>query len=218
MPKIKTHKKKYGFKTQKVAIVPYRKSAYDKQIFKKISTKPEFKYIDNNTTSELSTTGVFFLLSGCQQGDTQITRSGAKFNMKSIQMNIKLSTPASNSSSQIIRLILFVHKQARGTAPSIAHLLESEQVYTMKSKEHKEWFTIIKDKRVVLSQNGTSGDLKFIKWYKKMNIQANHSLANAGDITDVAENALYLYVLSDVNLADDRSDITFSSRLWFQDP
>ena len=113
--------------------------------------------------------------------------------MKSLFMRIQILFSSTTNASETVRLIVFVDRQANGsaTAPTTAQLLEggttSGNVPRQLNLDNKDRFTVLADRHYALSANGNRAIVD--KIYTPMNLKVTYGSANDVPIT----NAIYMF-------------------------
>ena len=186
---------------------------------------------NNSPGGEPNSTGTIFYPS---PGTAYNQRVGRKVFVKKIRMNIKIIwAPAQSASLTIasaptIRMILFMDKQANATQP-FGDALMSTGGYPVNSFQNPQnfgRFQVLRDKTIsftnpAISQSTTldrGGMVRYLKLsYKFIKpIAVNYNQTNAGNITDVVDNAFHFFCGSDINLTD--MQIQYQARIIFCDP
>lgn len=172
----------------------------------------EFKYKDVTASPTVSNTGTLVLLNGMSKGDTVSTREARSILCKSSEFktNAYMNASATNTS---LRVILFIDKQPSGTAPTIANLLQSNTITSFRHLDFRKRFVILIDRSYSLSVNGKND--VHIEWYKKLRMHTIYDDSDAGDITDISSNALYLVLIS--NEPTNTPTVVYNHRLRFID-
>lgn len=223
-----------------------KRQRYVPRVYGNPAAVTETKYFDsvwNNTVpflnggwnsspgAESTTTGTIFYP---QPGTAYNQRVGRKVFVKKIRMNIKIIWAPQQAASLIIasaptiRMILFMDKQANATQPTgdALMLTGGYPVSTFQNPQNFGRFQVLRDKIVSfsnpdISQSATldrSGMVRTLKLSYKFNkpVVVNYNQTNAGNITDVVDNAFHFFAGSDINLTD--MQIQYQVRTIFCDP
>ncbi len=152
------------------------------------------------------------------QGVTETTRIGRKCTIKSINWRFKISLPASTTSastSDVIRVMLYLDKQANGATAAVADILESADFQSFNNLSNKSRFRTIMDRTYDLNVpsgggDGTTEDYGEVTetdtLFKKVNVPIEFN-STAGAITELTSNNFGVLLISASGLA------TFSSKM-----
>lgn len=186
---------------------------------------------NNSAGGEPNTTGTIFYPS---PGTAYNQRVGRKVFVKKIRMNIKLIWAPGQSGSitvanaPLVRMVLFIDKQANATQPTgdALMLTGGVPITTFQNPQNFGRFQVLRDKTISfsnpdISQSATldrTGMVKYLKlsykYYKPLVMNFNQT--NAGNITDIVDNAIHFFCGSDINLTD--MQIQYQARIIFCDP
>lgn len=170
--------------------------------------KPEFKaiYTDSAATDTYNgASGSMILLNGLSQGDGISSREGRKVVCKSVQCKLLFTTSASMTNAAVVRAILFIDRSPDGVSPSSSELLDTThgaRNEAFRNLDYRERFVILKDKTFVMYAHPpydsakTETNYKFMNFvkYKKLKLNTIFDASNNGDITDITNGAIYLYL------------------------
>jgi hypothetical protein len=173
----------------------------------------EIHYLDTvQNTVNVSSTPTFVLLNGMQLGDTSITRTGQSIKMDALDFNVYL-VGNSTAGSVTCRIMVVLDKQPNGAIFSIGSLLNAATSTSMYTVGGQLRFHVVFDQSWALSTGGPL-TCQFSKRCQLGN-HVEYNTGNAGDITDINSNSLYLVFLSDQGT---NFPIMYSYwRLWFID-
>lgn len=177
----------------------------------------EFKYLDTSAAPTTNNTGTFVLLNGLQKGDDVNNRDGRSIRIKSLEHRLFLQHNSSSTDS-MVRVILFIDKQPNGAAPSSGSVLISGNTIT--SPRNLEWrkrFVILSDKTYVLSTDGGKYYVAPKAKYLDLDMHTAYSTTDAGTVTDILSNALYMYVLGATQDLTNYPTISYYNRIRFVD-
>lgn len=159
----------------------------------------EWKYIDTVQTSTASVSaGALSLINGCTQGDGPSNREGTQIHIKSIQMRIRTEFNSGDASAGAVRVVLVQDKQANGAAPTVANIYATTTavaVDALRNLDNRKRFKILADRTYIMSPNGDSGYQDDI--YLKKPIVTQYNSGNAGVVSDISSNSLYILIASD---------------------
>lgn len=142
------------------------------------------------------------------QGTTEVERIGRKCNIRKIAWRYSLSLPAAAGatlvSGDILRMILFIDKQANGATAAVTDVLESAHYQSFNNLSNSGRFRILMDKTYDLNNTAGAGDgavndspLWEISdsFYKDCNIPIEFS-STTGAITEIRSNNLGVLLIS----------------------
>lgn len=177
--------------------------------YQRIVGKAEKKFFDTSivNVADVSAGAVLNSLCLVPQGTTDQTRVGNKITLK----NINLRGFASNDDAAagtlqpgILRVILFVDKQANGATATVTDILQSASISSFRNMDQVDRFVILKDqfyKTVVTVTNSTGtphSDQGNTLW--KMSVKCNidvHFSSTTGAITELKSNNVGLLYVTD---------------------
>jgi len=164
------------------------------------------KFTDNDTNDTVIASGINILnstLVGIQQGTTDTTRIGRKITVKKIKWRFRIDLPATatagNTSDQV-RLVVLLDKQANGAAPAVTDVYADNNVLSFRNLDNTGRFVVLMDRQYgINTESGisTSFGEKIIvdTFFKGCNIPVDYT-ANVGDVTDIASNNLVTLAMS----------------------
>ncbi len=153
----------------------------------------EFKQSDATVTGVVSSTAGFVLLNGMVKGDDFDTRDGRQIRVKSVQLSIRYVMSSSATFSQM-RCIIFIDKQPNEITPVVLDLLDSAAMQAFRNLDQRKRFVILYNNVVSMSINGMRGGM--IDYYKRLDMKTVFDDSDAGDITDISTNAIWLMLIS----------------------
>lgn len=141
------------------------------------------------------------------QNTTESGRIGRKVLLKNIYIHGMVILPTTNdenSTSDILRLIFYIDKQANGATATVADILTSTDFRSFRNLSNTERFVILKDKFYdinAMSQASvtaqTTGDYAYhIKMYKKLDLPVEFS-GTTGAITEIKSNNIGVLAISE---------------------
>jgi len=174
----------------------------------------EKKFISTTISESPGSTAVLNCLNICSQGNDDNNRQGDSILAKHCTILGNLTVNASNTGSDVVRCIVFVDKENRGAFPSATDLLTSSSVNSQKSLDNLDRFVTLKDMRFVLTPStGVRPQVPF-KIYLPLHTHLKYA-GNAGDITDVRQNSIFILWLGIENT--NKTVISATTRLAFYD-
>ncbi len=142
------------------------------------------------------------------QGTASDQRIGRKCTVVGInwRYNLKLSgvVGANAQSSEQVRLVMYLDKQANGAAAAVTDILSTDFYQSFNKLANKKRFTILMDKNYTLNSVGGGGDGTANDWpdfyiedafYKKCNIPLEFD-NTAGAITELKSNNIGVMILA----------------------
>lgn len=155
----------------------------------------EKKYIDYTVTAQnMTNTGAIPLINGLSLGDTATTRDGQS--VKFISITYKGDISMSNSAETSFARVAFVlDRQSNAQSPSITNIWQSASPTALRVIGTGYRFRVIRDMQFALSNGGRES--VYFERTIKLRFHTRFNTGNAGDVTDIVTNALYLVYLSD---------------------
>lgn len=159
----------------------------------------EWKYIDTIQLATASVSaGALTLINGCTQGDGPSNREGTQIFIKSIQVRLRSEFNALDASAGPMRFVIIQDKQPNGAAPTVGNIYSTATagvIDALRNLDNRKRFKILADRTYVMSQNGTPGFQDDI--YLKKPITVQYNSGNAGVVSDISSNSVYILVASD---------------------
>ncbi len=171
----------------------------------------EDKYVDNSASgSSLSASWQIAHLSGIAQGTTSSTRSGQS--VKLVGFEFRYTLNIANANSCAARIVVVIDKQANAAAPTFTNVYPVG-VTAPRTVAYLSRFTILFEDVITLSTNGQ-------EYYCgvhtiPLNSHIMFNSGNAGDVTDIVTNSIYLGYISDTTT--NFPTITWNARVIFVD-
>lgn len=174
----------------------------------------ELKTFDNSATGSIGTAGAITCISDMAQGDTSITREGLQIQPRHLQYRLVNTIDDASTTSVVSRIIIFMDTEQHGTIPTVAQLLESDDVNSFIEHDSRPRFRVLRDITISLSRNGNNqryitGIIKFGK-----NFRIDYQGTGTGDAS-MGKNNLYVYRVSSDNT--NTPTLSFYSRMRFVD-
>ncbi len=140
------------------------------------------------------------------QNVTEKGRVGRKCTIKSVNWRGQLSLAAGSTigSSQSVRLMVVLDKQANGAAPTVAGVLESANYQSFNNLANKGRFRTLMDRTYAMNVqaaggNGTANDsanyLATVEFFKSVNIPLEFTGAD-GTIDEITSNNLFVFMIT----------------------
>ena len=187
----------------------------------------EYKAIDvSNPNAQVTNAGGVVLLNGCARGDDIGERDGRQITMRSVDIRMEIQPVGTATSAHSLRVIIFVDKQANGTAPTPANVLavtgSAEATVSAHNLEYRNRFWILSDKVYGFGCDyGGAGvgvqRLVATRFWRSFAVKTTFNSGTAGTVADIATNSLYLLAISDTATAAQQPYLQFYSRVRFTD-
>ena len=174
----------------------------------------EIKFFDSNRPIiSVSATGTILNPSLCliPQGITESTRIGRKCTLRSISIQGRFRLPnatAANSTTDRVRLIIYVDKQTNGVAAGVTDILTTAAINSYYNLSNQGRFVILCDKSVAVSATCESGDgttntygevhINLYEYYE-LNLPIEYSSVS-GAITEITSNNVGVIAITDQGL------------------
>jgi len=127
-----------------------------------------------------------------------------------------ITMPSANTPAGAFRLMLVLDKQSNGATPGWTDILVQKNVYSPRNLANRKRFKIMWNKLIATNSTTCTRALKMYMRFKKR-LVTDYNAGNAGDITDVATNALFFIVLGTYPNAGDHLHFHYYGRLRYQD-
>lgn len=160
------------------------------------------------------------------QGTTEKQRIGRKLIVKSIGWRMRMvakSQSSAASTSDVMRVILYLDRQANGAAATVTGILESANFQSFNNLANKQRFRTLMDREYALNNLAGGGDgttedygeaVTIDSFFKKCNIAIEYDDSSTdGAITSVRSNNIGVLIITQ----DAKSSFTSKMRLRFSD-
>ncbi len=166
----------------------------------------------NNNFVNVTQTGVQVLLTPIATGDDRIDRNGDQVTLRRADVRWTILVGATDS---ILRVILFMDRQANGAVPTLADVLSvpTFPLVSMINVDNKKRFKIIMDRCYRTNVNGDHVTACYRKTFKLSN-KMRFDGASA-TIVDIVSGPVYCLALSDQAGGANSPDFTLGSQIWF---
>ncbi len=186
----------------------------------------ELKFFDLDVDDAVvtNTAAITDSINKIAQGTTEVTRIGRKCTIKSINWRFRVQLPngtSSASTSDTLRVIMYLDKQCNGATATSAGILESDDFQSFNNLANKSRFRTLMDRTYTISTragggNGTAEDYGKEgvddSFYKKCNIPIEFD-STAGAITEIRSNNVGILLITESGLMGFASKI----RIRFSD-
>lgn len=194
----------------------------------------ERKVFDIGVASyDVNTTGTFTLISVPVPGTGFNNRIGRKIHNRSIYIRGRVAlqsamgpVAATQSSAQLLRMIVFCDLQPNGAAPAVTDLLVTASPASQLNMDGRDRFRILKDKIYAMDPY-TAGaayadaawnrTMYTVKVYKKINIETIFNAGAAGTIADITSGAIYMFWIGEIAAGAFDSIASLSTRVRYDD-
>lgn len=183
----------------------------------------EEKFYDQSSTItayNVQTNGQIFCITNLiAQGVQDNQRIGTSILAKQVNMRIYISNSFTVAQPfNIARFILFVWKDnATANAPTLAKLLQANDINSGYNKDYTDQFVVIKDKTMTFNaafSASYSGEVKHLKVYKKLDF---HMRWIGNGTTTQAQNHLYIAVLGAQTSVANAVSLSYYTRINYTD-
>jgi len=182
----------------------------------------EFKYIDSkNAAMVCDTTGAVLLLNGCSSGSGVSNRVGRQITIKAIQLHWRSWATAATGVKQDHRFMVVQDMQPNGVALTIAEVLAAvvgiDPCLDVRNLDYRLRFKVLYDRKFSISAQGLSGAHRTYKLYKKVNIQEQFNVGDAGTVADISTNSLYFITMGSEAAGNTAGAAMVNARVRFTD-
>ncbi len=154
----------------------------------------EFKTVDVSNTTAVTDSGLVLLLNATIAGDDFNNRDGRQIRFKSIQYAVNVIQDPT-AVSTITRIMIVLDKQPNAILMVLTDLLTSAaNNLDFRNLDNRKRFVILSDK--IVTQSDTANTVDRVQLYKQLDFHTVYDDSNAGNITDIETNALYMVIIS----------------------
>lgn len=165
------------------------------------------------------------LLEGISLGSGEHQRVGNRIFLKSLDLALKIQIAAGTEEANYVRAVVVMDKQSNGTTPSWTDVFDDSTPLSFRNLHNTNRFVILKDWRFPLQHTGgaytgttdkLTGGMRIMGCHKELKgtkVQYT-DLASGGENTSVADNNIWLMVLTDNTTAD---SLAVTSRIRYTD-
>ncbi len=117
--------------------------------------QPEMKHLDTSFTINVVNAGAVesIPLNGILQSDASNGRVGNRAHIHKVMIRGFVSLTASVDSNDVVRVIIFQDKQASGTTPTVAQILQTASTNSFRNRDTTKRFNILYDHRMQWESN-----------------------------------------------------------------
>lgn len=180
---------------------------------KKGASSAELKFKDTTKAqTALASAGAIFndTLNGMVEGNTDSTRIGNRITVKSVMLRgtAKMaSTAAATDTSQTVRIIVYLDRQANGATAAVGDILASADYRSFNNLDNSDRFRTLAEETLDLHLTGatpsgaayTYGETSKSFFLKaKLNLDFKYK-GNAGTVADLSGNNIGVLVISETD-------------------
>lgn len=156
----------------------------------------EKKFIDTTSTVATSTTPTIAPLTLVAEGDDYNQRNGRSIKLKSLQCRYYLNANASATQSYMVRVLIFIDKDSRGSAPTSSELLQDNTNFNSPiNLNNGKRFVVLYDKISDISPTNTDDSLKWKSYFKQLAMHTSF-MGTGATQGDADTNHIYLCYFS----------------------
>jgi len=182
--------------------------------FKRVgASSAELKFKDTTKAqTALASAGTIFndTLIGLSEGNTDSTRIGNRITVKSVMLRGNANLPvtaASTDTSQIVRIIVYLDRQANGATAAVGDILASADYRSFNNLDNSDRFRTLAETTIDLKLSGateTAGAYTYGETKKSFFLKAKLNLdfkykGNAGSVADLSGNNIGVLVISETD-------------------
>jgi hypothetical protein len=192
-----------------------------------IRASHEPKNVDTYVNTGITANNYSTLLNPISQGTSGNNRTGRQVINNRLELRLSFDSDPSSLQDDMVRILVVRDKESRGAAPSIADVLQvnTTPYYSVVSPYNFDnvpsRFQILVDDQVLVpnrtSPTTTTSNLTRVVYNRLMNLnfKTHYYNTNAGNITDIDDGAVYLFVLS--TTVTKVSSVWIAARMIFRD-
>lgn len=193
-------------------------------VFQNVSTRPELKFIDFNSTLNPPLAGngiISAVLNGCAQGTDAVQHIGRQTTMKSLYWMWQGSMGATTTGSGSLRLVILYDKEAEGAAPTIAagaqtDAFNQDAIEAFQNLNNRDRFVVLVDE--IVESIGTAGPQSFMrKGYRKIQLPCVFNASAASTIAAINTGSVYAFSWSSGGLGTAVPACNLDTRIRFED-
>jgi len=181
----------------------------------------EFKSVDAGATVDVDTTGTLTLLNGIARGDEINERNGREVTMRSIEFHGDIYPTVTTGTACQGRVLIVYDRQANAAALTVAQVLNAVSTTAPRNLENRRRFKILMDRRLTLPNSSAaaagSEEHKQINYYRRLRHPITFNNGDAGTIADITTGSLYVITVGSNVKGVTGANLTFSSRVRYQD-
>ena len=181
-----------------------------KRVYGRMPGELKFHDVDLDDTVVASAGAITPSINLIAQGVTEVTRVGRKCTITNVNWRMNYSMPqvdaqATPGAGDILRIILYVDKQANKATAAITDILESADYQSFRNLANVSRFNLLVDKTVGLNYMGLASDgtgvvsqglmIRPHDLYRKLSLPIEFS-AGTGAITEITSNNLGVLLIS----------------------
>lgn len=154
----------------------------------------EFKHFDTTLPSGVVSIGgnTPLILNSVPQGDTDVTRDGDQYRLKSVQTDGYIKWGGVNASDHV-RCLWVIDTKPDQAVPAYTDVLAVADINSQRNLDNKSRFIILKDKHFIVSSNNPESRIKF---YKKMDMKTQQNTNLGSTFANIMNHALFFLIIS----------------------
>jgi len=198
-------------------------------LIKRTYTVPEKKFSDVDVNQAVSSSGSSFLMNGLLLGTSAETRVGQKIVIKSWELRMNAIGPQGAATptvaSTYLRCMVVWDNQPNGVLAGASDILQdpADTVRSPIYMGNSHRFRILYDEVMPMGVQFSVGQTlppnfqQWIKKYQKVNLEPRYADSNNGDVTDITNGALILFLMTDNADAANNVTVNAWTRIRFYD-
>lgn len=196
-------------------------SKFQKQLGKKVNRLVraiEKKHIDKPLSFNFGNDAIVNNLSTTTQGNTSGTRDGLKIYARYLHLRGTVAWKTTATQATVVRLIVFIDKAGIGAKPTIAQLLENNNIRSHYNNVNEgKRFVILRDKIIQNKYPSAST----METYVNMKIKLNRNIYYLNSTTNddsLGKGQVHCILVGDLpTTSTDTPGFNFETRIYYQD-
>lgn len=188
-----------------------------------VGEKKNLDILNSSHIVAAQATSTLFLLNGCDDGATAITRVGRRINMTSLHMRWCGSLAATTAGVSPLRLVVVYDKQANAAAPAATDVFQIDQISSEMNLDNSRRFKVLVDE--LIESVGTQGPAG---WNRSIwrdftakgtlpGLPVEFNTASTATITSITSGSVYAFVWQNGNLITAAPTNALYTRIRFVD-
>lgn len=158
----------------------------------------EFKYHDVQNGHQVTSTGTVINLNLIAQGDTTLTRDGAQFRNKSMEIRFDVTEGVTLGQTTVTRVMLGIYKNVNGVALTPADIVQNLNVRSQRNYDNQKNVIILKEWDMVTSTS-QSNNTAYRHHYTEVDLITRYqTAATSGSILGMEQGNLFLFTIGSV--------------------
>lgn len=156
---------------------------------------PEWKYLDVALAGTVDAAGATYLLNGLSLGNSATTRIGQSITIKSIEIRLYTFATVATGTAQAHRVAVIQDKQTNGAQALSTAFWTSASTTALRNLGNRKRFKTLTDITYTIAASPQDNTNHYSHMYLKPKyIVTEYNAANAGDVTDIATNSIFIYI------------------------